>query len=614
MNSIKQEQEFGSVRMSKGPSNTSPTTSQAGIMDPLVDSLIDFGEYDSSNMSYQSPSLSPAAMSKPSFPRATPSATATTPISLLTTTQPLSGPSHDYDMYKQQTGIVPGALATTLAVNQNNTQITGYNSFNIEEYLGMSNPDFDFNTSPSQHAVDMDMEFDSPADNSFFFGSTVNPSIIGGQDSQGLPSPSPLSSTGSGPTGRVWPGMHQQAALAKAQAQQKMQQQIIQQRQQPPPQQAKHQRSKSNQPSDPMVEQKITQLLNSMRAKPSTSESQNQSPVLHPPRSKKDEEDMDEDERLLASEEGKKLTSKERRQLRNKVSARAFRSRRKEYITQLESEIATKVTENGDLRAHNRALQDENKRLQDLTRMLLSSPSFSDFLDRLSANPGQLPQAPQPTPQAEQRPESRQMPKDVNPYATQQHRQQIGMAMIPEQTMDFSGLALDTDIAGFNFQPQVYAVMETPEIVLPSPIDPSVLSGKTSNFIGETFESDDKKIDAPIITRPDLFEEEKLDAPATPVTPVLSDPEFENDPAFALYNDSPAVSVSSAEPIEVNLDGLANVDIFGGVETEKALARYELVDAADEEAQDALAIYRVERMTARLDSMMEQLESLRFSS
>lgn len=46
-------------------------------------------------------------------------------------------------------------------------------------------------------------------------------------------------------------------------------------------------------------------------------------------RTRKDEEDMDEDERLLASEEGKKLSSKERRQLRNKVSARAFRSRRK---------------------------------------------------------------------------------------------------------------------------------------------------------------------------------------------------------------------------------------------------------------------------------------------
>lgn len=51
--------------------------------------------------------------------------------------------------------------------------------------------------------------------------------------------------------------------------------------------------------------------------------------LSHSARMRKDEEDMDEDERLLASEEGKKLTSKERRQLRNKVSARAFRSRRK---------------------------------------------------------------------------------------------------------------------------------------------------------------------------------------------------------------------------------------------------------------------------------------------
>lgn len=51
--------------------------------------------------------------------------------------------------------------------------------------------------------------------------------------------------------------------------------------------------------------------------------------MSHMPRIKKDEDDMDDDERLLNSEQGKKLSSKERRQLRNKVSARAFRSRRK---------------------------------------------------------------------------------------------------------------------------------------------------------------------------------------------------------------------------------------------------------------------------------------------
>lgn len=52
---------------------------------------------------------------------------------------------------------------------------------------------------------------------------------------------------------------------------------------------------------------------------------------------KKKLSEMDEDERLLASEEAKNLTSRQRRQLRNRVSARHFRLRRKEYISHLES-------------------------------------------------------------------------------------------------------------------------------------------------------------------------------------------------------------------------------------------------------------------------------------
>jgi hypothetical protein len=66
-----------------------------------------------------------------------------------------------------------------------------------------------------------------------------------------------------------------------------------------------------------------------MRAKPSDPDALNQANMGNLPRAKKEDDEMDEDERLLASEEGKKLSSKERRQLRNKVSARAFRSRRK---------------------------------------------------------------------------------------------------------------------------------------------------------------------------------------------------------------------------------------------------------------------------------------------
>lgn len=307
--------------------STSPAAitgvSQSGIIDHLVDSLIDFSEYD--NNPYQSPSLSPTTTSKMSFSK--PIKAEPTTTSLLPASQPMSGPSHQYDQYKQQTGIVPGALASTHAVNQN-SQVQGYSNFNIDfSTLGDTEDGFDFNAAPSQSSLntDVDMDFDSPsADPGYFYGdATVNPSSIGGHEPTAIQSPT---------VGRLWPGMHQQAALAKAQAQQRQQQQLMiqQQRRNAQNQQPKQpQRPKNQQPTDPIVEQKITQLLNSMRAKPASPDSAESVQHLNVSRPKKDEDDMDEDERLLASEEGKKLSSKERRQLRNKVSARAFRSRRK---------------------------------------------------------------------------------------------------------------------------------------------------------------------------------------------------------------------------------------------------------------------------------------------
>ena len=303
--------------------------SAAGQHNVDFDALLDLHEYDAQ---YESPSLSPSTSSKANFASAV-SASVTTP-SLPATTPTLSGPSHNYDMYRQQTGFVPGAIANTMAVNQTNN--TGYQDFGSLEYLSTFSPEndlFDFNTSPSQQtlgASDIDMgDFASPADSQQFF-STINPSAIEQDLTQSAPSSTLPSQTSS--VGRLWPGAHSQAARAKAQVQaqsqahQRQQQQMgLAQRQGP-----SKPRGKALQPSDPMVEQKITQLLNSMRAKASSpSDSQSDSAFNNLPRAKKDEEEMDEDERLLASEEGKKLSSKERRQLRNKVSARAFRSRRK---------------------------------------------------------------------------------------------------------------------------------------------------------------------------------------------------------------------------------------------------------------------------------------------
>ncbi|XXG97827.1 hypothetical protein Hte_004141 [Hypoxylon texense] len=572
-------------------SQSSPTVG----VDPL--DFVDFSEYD--KMGYQSPAASPASTNKSQFMRT--SAAVSTPASL-PSNQVLSGPSHQYDQYKQQTPFVPGALASTIAINQSNSQITGYTL----DYMSSSNDEiFDFNSAPSQNisGPEMDLDFDSQGD-FFFSDSTVNPNAIGGTESQ---TPSQTSSIG-----RMYPGMHQQAALAKAQAQQRQQHQIIQQQQQHTQQQRQNQQAKQNRlkgplPSDPIVEQKITQLLSTMRAKAgASSDGGDSSPLLQLPRPKKEEDDMDEDERLLASEEGKKLSSKERRQLRNKVSARAFRSRRKEYITQLESEIASKVTENGDLRSANRALMEENRRLSDLTRMLLSSPSFSNFLDHLSSNSSAHPQHQQPQPQPEQRQPERQAPKDVGPFGTigQQNPQaqhQIGMVMMPEQTMDFSMLNLNTD--AFNFQPQVYTVLEAPELPI---LDSLVMSGKTSSFVPESYTSDAEKMDAPVLELPALSETSESGATTTESAdserPVAS---LDGD----LYDDE--TTVTPPKSVELDTDSLT-VDIFGGIELEKAFGRLELSDSeqSPEDHTVALALRRIERLAASLDPIRARLDLL----
>jgi hypothetical protein len=338
--------------MSSSSSQTpsAPATSQSNCFDPL-DSLIDFSEYEA--VAYQSPTSSVSPTSKSQFARPV-SATPTTNNTMVPTgsQQTLSGPSHQYELYKQQTGIPTGAVANTLAVNQSNAHINPA-GYGMDYYSGLSpNDDFvDFGTAPRPTPFngqpDMDMEYEAPNGEPAFFypersmqsSEFVNPNAIGGPEGH-MPPPSSVLPTQTSNVGRLWPGMHQQqAALAKAQAQQRQQQQIIQQQRQqasmaqPPRQQA---RPRANgQPTDPIVEEKISQLLNSMRqSSVVTSDGDdmntpNGSGMAQVHRMRKEEEDMDEDEKLLASEEGKKLSSKERRQLRNKVSARAFRSRRK---------------------------------------------------------------------------------------------------------------------------------------------------------------------------------------------------------------------------------------------------------------------------------------------
>ncbi|WVQ98055.1 hypothetical protein IAU59_005177 [Kwoniella sp. CBS 9459] len=98
-----------------------------------------------------------------------------------------------------------------------------------------------------------------------------------------------------------------------------------------------------------------------------------------------DDEDLDDDESWRPSpEEYKKLSSKEKRQLRNKLSARAFRTRRKDYIGTLESHIQDRDSVIDEMRAELVNSRTEN---QDLRRELAAlKASTMSILHPESAN------------------------------------------------------------------------------------------------------------------------------------------------------------------------------------------------------------------------------------
>ncbi|KAK8152874.1 hypothetical protein BKA80DRAFT_285400 [Phyllosticta citrichinensis] len=308
---------------------------------------------------------------------------------------------------------------------------------------------------------------------------------------------------------------------------------------------------------------------------------------------KKDEEEMDEDERLLASEEGKKLSSKERRQLRNKVSARAFRSRRKEYISQLEGEVAAKSNEANELRIENRALQEENARSQAFIERLLRHQAFVPFLEELSRDPALNAPTKMPAAPATQAPAQQNFNTAPPMIKESSHESssQMGMSMIPEQ----SAMSYDMNNnnvnyfpgSGFNFnQPQIYAVLELPEGPT-NPFDLEGLCGKGSSSIFSPVE-DTVKADYPVIERPEIVSEKPVANEPAEVEEV-----DDGNPDFALYYNSPTPSsVSNTE------------SLFGHIAPEKAFARIEVTlnNETPEQQQQ-----RFERATAKLDAVCERV-------
>jgi hypothetical protein len=200
-------------------------------------------------------------------------------------------PSHDYGQYKQQIGLP----------SHSQGMFNGYNTSMFESQT-YDAPSSSSSMMGAGSDLDSFLNFASPADD------IVDPSFLLRQEEAQTPV-------------RYYPGMHQQQAEMRKQMMLKQKQMESEQH-----------RSASQQPMETLREDTISRVMNEMRRNSSISDAMSPpsgNMMNHMSRSRKDDDDMDEDERLLNSEEGKKLSSKERRQLRNKVSARAFRSRRK---------------------------------------------------------------------------------------------------------------------------------------------------------------------------------------------------------------------------------------------------------------------------------------------
>ncbi|KIW05024.1 uncharacterized protein PV09_04179 [Verruconis gallopava] len=509
-------------------------------------------------------------------------------------------PSHDYGRFKQQTGLPTGSIAGLRPLNDDQNMFGSFNSGIDESSFGF------FDGMGSQSGLGSmtgDLAMDSslppffyPNDSQASAEDFVDPTAIQKQEEAQA-------------NIRYYPGMHQQVAQMRAQ------QQAAAQRQQMIAAQQKQQReARKASPIDAHAEETIARVVNQIRQNSMMHASMSPEHPVMPTmvRKQKDEDEMDEDERLLNSEEGKKLSSKERRQLRNKVSARAFRSRRKEYIGQLEGEVALKTNEVNELRLQNRALMEENARFRSLTEKLLAHQAFRPFLEELSRDPeiassfaavvsnSTSAAAQSATPQP-------QIKKDVNPYGQPQQfggnqTQHVGMTLVPEPQVDFSQLSWNMGNMGLsNFsQPQVFAVTSVPD----EPVDVPALSGKYSS---------EEDAEAP------AFEETKKSTPAAVELPgkdevdtlveaqeieVTTTPEFdEQDPAYTLYATATAPStVNAAQPTLE--DAIA---LIGQLPTSKTSV-FDLVSQTETESVEMSPVF--ERSCARLDAACRRLDAL----
>lgn len=116
------------------------------------------------------------------------------------------------------------------------------------------------------------------------------------------------------------------------------------------------------------------------------------------PRQRSHSPSLDLDDLRPSLEEYNKLSSKEKRQLRNKISARNFRNRRKEYITLLEDQLKERDSvirhlqdQLSSIRLENHHLQEELRSQRPRTVSAVDVSKFLSVLQRSASSASDLP-------------------------------------------------------------------------------------------------------------------------------------------------------------------------------------------------------------------------------
>ena len=291
-----------------------------------------------------------------------------------------------------------------------------------------------------------------------------------------------------------------------------------------------------------------------------------------------------------------------------------FANSNAEYIGQLEGEIATKSAEADELRTKNSALIEENRQLHDLTRTLLASPAFSEFLKEAGGQvlPSTMSTSHTPSVKAESTPTK----KDVNPNtgaasntkSQQQDTPYIGMTMIPEHPVDLNGQDSTNDSwANMDFslyEASVYAVTSVPEGPSIDQLRSNNVSGKVSDPVLPLPTSSDSKLEPSLPERNPYVRESREQNPE--LVSLNADADFdESDPAYALFSDCPA-------PMEAPLPP-NDEPIFGHISLEKAFGRVELLiddESCNTSEVSSTSVERFQRLCSSLEALSERLSSI----